>query len=67
MADWKKDLSKHSSYGGATGTVKKCEKCGQPLKNDKFKYCYKCNEAMKASDRVFVASKKWRKLQNKNP
>lgn len=49
MADWKKDLSKRSSYGGASVPVKKCEKCGQPLKDSKFKYCYKCNAAMTTS------------------
>lgn len=46
MGDWKKDLGKHSSYSGV-GSAKKCEKCGKPLKDDKFKYCFSCNEAIK--------------------
>lgn len=55
MADWKKDLSKHSNYGGASFPAKKCEKCGQPLKDSKFKYCYKCNEAMKTYESGLTA------------
>ena len=48
MGDWKKDLGKHSSYSGGGSSVKKCEKCGKPLKDDKFKFCFACNEVMKA-------------------
>ena len=48
MGDWKRDLGKHASYSGGGSSVKKCEKCGKPLKDDKFKLCFSCNEAMKS-------------------
>jgi CRISPR type III-A-associated protein Csm2 len=51
MGDWKKDLAKHPSYSGGE-TVKKCEKCGKVLKNDKFKYCFSCNEEIKAGGKL---------------
>lgn len=50
MGDWKKELGKQypSAGGGGATATKKCEKCGKPLKDDKFKYCWDCNEKMKA-------------------
>lgn len=45
MGDLKGGLAKH--FSPPSGAAKKCEKCGKPLKNDKFKYCRECNEKMK--------------------
>lgn len=49
MEDLKSQLEKHPSYKGG-GSVKKCATpgCGKTLKDDKFKYCFSCNEAIKA-------------------
>lgn len=41
MGDWKKELAK----AGAKG----CKICGKPLKDDKFSYCWDCNEKQKAA------------------
>lgn len=49
MGDWKKDLEKHPSNAGGGAVGKRCEKCGKPVKDDKFKYCFLCNEAVKAA------------------
>jgi CRISPR-associated protein Csm2 len=46
MGDWKKDLSKLSSHV-ENSSGKKCEKCGKPLKDDKYRHCFNCNEGMK--------------------
>lgn len=47
MRDLKKELGKHFELNDNVGTTKKCEKCGKPLKDQKFKYCFQCNEMAK--------------------
>lgn len=49
MGDWKTQLGKHPS-NTVGGSVKKCATpgCGKTLKDDKFKYCFSCNESIKA-------------------
>lgn len=49
MGDWKTQLGKHPSNASGGGG-KKCATpgCGKILKDDKFKYCFSCNEAMKS-------------------
>ncbi|MFZ4437619.1 MAG: type III-A CRISPR-associated protein Csm2 [Syntrophales bacterium] len=49
MGDWKNDSEKHPNYAGSGVSGKTCAKCGKPLKNDKFKYCFSCNEGLKSS------------------
>lgn len=46
MGDLRSGLAKH--YPPSGGETKKCKKCGKPLKDDKFTYCWDCNEKMKA-------------------
>lgn len=46
MADWKKDLSKHSSYAGGGGTVKKCA-CGRDINRPGTDICGVCYSKQK--------------------
>lgn len=47
MGDWKKELSKLSTGKGGGTVLKKCGKCGKPLRKPKFDLCYDCNQAVK--------------------
>ena len=43
MRDFKSQLQDAKGASGPGG-VKKCEKCGKPLKDPKFRLCFSCNQ-----------------------
>jgi len=51
MGDWQKNWGKLSNHSGGGGT-KKCQKCGKPLKDDKYQYCWDCNQKMRTGGGV---------------
>jgi CRISPR/Cas system CSM-associated protein Csm2 small subunit len=41
------DMVEGIKLGPGAGGVAKCQKCGKPLRDPKFKYCYDCDQKMK--------------------